>query len=435
MLQNKYLSKENPSSDLSMDIQKSGYSKGLLAGYCAESGKEVYLDYAHLVQHVSICGATGSGTSIIRNSLMKQQMSNGGGLLIIDGGLSDTELETVYQNACSSGRKSDFMLINPTDPENSNTYNPIMYGEPHEISSRIMNTVFNKAGNADSNFYRSSASEMLETIISAFHCLGQAYILDDLVSVVTDEQALMEVKRRLLENHEDSQVTKQFLAVLSRYTTTNGFDMEKLKLTLGGLEKCISRISKNALGDIINSYNPEVNFEECIRQNKIVYVKLPISNEHVDAVALAKLIVGDCRSAISRLQRLPLEELPSPPFLFFANDCSSYIDTSWSRMFEQGRSSRFIMIPTFQTINSLQPDGDETLSEIVMGNTYYKFFFKQVSMESAIQVAEQFGMKSVAGADDTYMVEPEKINSIPVGECLFVAGNKEIYHLRLPHTW
>ena len=303
MLSNNYLTKENPSNNLPTDIQESDYSKGLLAGYCVESGKEVYLDYAHLIQHVSICGATGSGTSIIRNSLIKQQISNGGGLLIIDGGQSDTELETVSQNVYSSGRKSDFILINPTDTENSNTY------------------------------------------------------------------------------------------------------------------------------------STEINFEESIRQNKIVYVKLPISNKHDDAVALAKLIVGECRTAISRMQQLPLEELPSPPFMFFANNCSSYIDESWSRMFEQGRSSRFIMIPTFQTINSLQPNGDETLSDMVMGNTYYKFFLKQVSMESAIQVAEQIGKIYVAGGDDTYMVEPEKINSIPVGECLLMGSYNELYHLRLPQTW
>ena len=284
MILTKIFSKNNLSKILPMDILKSNYSKGLLAGYCVKSGEEVYLDYAHLIQHISICGATGSGTSLIRLSLIKQQMSNGGGLLIIDGGLSDTELDIVHQSASSCGRISDFMLIKPNDPENTNTYS-------HEI-----------------------------------------------------------------------------------------------------------------------------NIEECIRQNKILYVKLPKNNENVDAVALAKLIVGECRSAISRLQRLRLEELPSPPFMFFANDCSSYIDASWCRMFEQGRSSRFIMIPTFQTINSLHSSGDEILSDMVMGNTYYKFFLKQASMESAIQVAEEIGKERVGLSDATYRVEPEKINSIPVGE-------------------
>lgn len=182
------------------------------------------------------------------------------------------------------------------------------------------------------------------------------------------------------------------------------------------------------------TYSPEVNLEKCILQNKIIYVKLPIFNDHENAVNLAKLIVGDCRSAIARLQRLPVEELPNPPFMFFPNECSSYIDTSWCRMFEQGRSARFFMIPTFQTLKSLQPDGDETLSDIVMGNTYYKFFFKQLSTESAIEVAAELGMKSVLGSDEAYIVEPEQIKSIPIGECLLLVGSRELYRLRLPHT-
>lgn len=411
----------------------SGDSKGLLAGYCTETGNEVYLDYDHLILHASICGSLGSGTSILRNSFMKQQMSNGGGLLFIDGGLSDTELETVYRNACSTGRKSDFMLIDPTDPENPNTYNPIIFGDSQEISSRIINTVFNMVGNADSNFFQSSAIETLEIIISAFQCLGKAYNLDDLASVVINEQALMEVKRRLLENHEDSQETIQFLTLLSRYTTNNGFDMEKFKLTLGGLEKPICELSKSAFGNVINTYNPEVNLEECILQNKIIYIKLPTSNDNHDAVTLAKLIVGECRSVIARLQRLPVDKLPNPPFMFFPNECSSYIDFTWCRMFEQGRSSRFMMMPTFQTPQSLQSNGDETLSDIVIGNTYYKFFFKQLTTEAAVQVADIIGMKCDLRGDESYMVEPDKIKSIPVGECLLLVGNDDLYHLRLPN--
>lgn len=435
MLQNIFKSEKNPSNNLSMDTKKqSGDSKGLLAGYCTETGNEVYLDYDHLIMHASICGSLGSGTSILRNSFMKQQMSNGGGLLFIDGGLSDTELETVYRNACSTGRKSDFMLIDPTDPENPNTYNPIIFGDSQEISSRIINTVFNMDGKADSNYFQSSAVGTLEIIISAFKCLGKAYNLDDLASVLINEQALMEVKRRLLENHEDSQETQLFLTLLSRYTTNNGFDMEKFKLTLGGLEKRICELSKSAFGNVINTYNPEVNLEECILQNKIIYVKLPTSNDNHDAVTLAKLIVGECRSAIAKLQRLPVEALPNPPFMFWPNECSSYIDFSWCRMFEQGRLSRFIMIPTFQTIKSLEHDGDTGLSDIVLGNTYYKFYFKQLNTEAAIQVANEIGMKSGSGSEETYVVSPEQIKSIPLGECLLVVGMEQIYRLRLPLT-
>lgn len=420
------------------EMEDNGHPKGLLAGYCKESGQEVHLTYDRLPQHVSICGATGSGTSIICNSLMKQQMSNGGGLLFIDGGLSNKELETVYQNACLSGRESDFMIINPAEPENSNTYNPIMFGDPQEVSSRVMLLL---ADTADADFFRSSAQQALETIISAFQCLGP-YNLEDLASVLLYEQALREVERRMLENHEEEQETKQFLALLSRYTTDNGFDMEKFKETLGGLASRIYQLSTGGFGRVMNTYSPEVNLEECILQNKIIYVKLPIftDHDHEEAVALAKLIVDDCRSAIARYQRLPVEELPNPPFMIFHNDCSSYINSSWCRIFEQARSSRIFMMTKFQTLASIQPAGDGTLSEIIIGNSYFKFFFKQLSTESATQSADTVGTyikttigDSVVGqcGEEAYIVEPEEFKSIPIGECLLLVGDTHLYRLRL----
>lgn len=296
MLLNKFISKINPSNNLPIDIKQSGYSKGLLAGHCTKTGKEVFLDYDRLVQHVAISGSTGSGTSLLHKSLLKQHISNCGGLLFISGGLSDDELTTIYDHVCLSGRKSDFILIDTTDSEN--------------IS---------------------------------------------------------------------------------------------------------------------------INLEECILENKIVFVKFSIINDDENAVSLVKSIISDCRSAIARLQRLPVEKLPSPPFLFIPNNCSSYIDESWSRMFEQGRSSRFAILPSFQTLKSLQPNSDELLSEIVLGNTYYKFFFKQASKEEAENTSNIIGMICGLNGNETYITEPEKIGSIPVGECLLLVGNDDLYHLRLPN--
>lgn len=293
MLLNKLLFKNKSSNTPPMD---SDYPKGLVAGINTKTDTSVLLEYEHLVQHVSICGMTGSGISILHESLILQQMGEGGGLLYIDGGRTDKGLETFKENVCALGRESDFMLIDLADPENPNSY----------------------------------------------------------------------------------------------------------------------------------------NLEESILNNKIIYVRLPMPNANLDADALVKVVIAECRSAILRLQQLSVEELPSPPFLFIPNNCSSYIDESWSRMFEQGRSARFSMIPTFQTFKSLERDGDDLLSDIVSGNTYYKFYFKQQTMDAAMQVAEQIGMKRSSDGVDSYIVEPEQIMSLPVGECFLSVCNNQIYRLSLP---
>lgn len=430
-----------PSTQTTTIEAKDNQPIGLLAGYCMESGKEVRLPFDALPQHIAICGATGSGTSILSQSLLKQQISNGGGLLLIDSRSIDKDLKSIYQNACLAGRKNDFLLLNPTDPKNSNTYNPIMFGDAEEVSFRIMRLVSDTAVGVETDFFRLSAKQALEVFISAFQVIGKPYHLTDLESVLLDKEALLELKNILINNHQEAKETSAFLSLLSRYTTDNGFDMEKFKETLGGLAGRLHDISAGPLGDVLNTYNPEINFEQCILQNKIVYVKLPIFNSSKQAVALAKLIVDDFRSAIARCQKLSVEELPNPPFMFDPNECSAYIDESWSRLFEQARTSRIFVTPTFQTIKSLQPMGNEKISEIVLGNTKFKFFFKHLSLESATQSAEVVGTyiktnvaKGSVGknVEKEYIVEPKQFFDIPVGECLLLVDGSELYKLRLP---
>src|SRR5690606_9717590 len=183
---------------------------------------------------------------------------------------------------------------------------------------------------------------------------------------------------------------------------------------------------------MMKTNTPEINLRECVLQNKIVYVLLPAIMKNPQTVALSKLVMADCRSVMASYQSHPVEDLPKPPFMIFASECSLYIDKSWSRMFEQARSSNISMLVTFQTPTSLQPAGDKTLSDIVMGNTKTKVFLKQVSMESAIKVADEIGMEiNLLNGKESYIITPEKIMSLPIGECLVDVGNSQIERVRL----
>lgn len=442
--------------------------QGLLAGYTTDTGEPVYLPYERLPQHVSICGSTGTGKSVIGGFLMMQQMRNGGGLLFIDGKLSDKELDGIYKNACWAGREIDLMIVNPAEPEHSNTYNPVMFGDPQEVSSRIMSLLPDTAGNAGADHYRSSAQQALETIITAFQRIGLPYHFEDLATILLQEQALFHIEDTLVSLDPQGHETIQYTNLLDRYRQKDTFNMEEFKKTLGGLAGRLHQFATGTFGKVMNTYNPEVNMQECIMQNKIVYVMLPTMGKNEQAISLAKLIVADCRTAISRCQKLPPELLPNPPYMIFPDEAGSYMDTSWSRIFEQARSSKIFMMPAYQTFANLQPNGDKALSEIVMGNTYFKFFFKQLSTESATQAADELGKhyrtttaigtgtgSSVNAAEvdtspvkatgdnsavnitqreeEVYIVRPEHFKAIPIGDCLLVAGGTHLYHIRIPY--
>jgi len=282
------------------------------------------------------------------------------------------------------------------------------------------------------NYYRTIGQQALEVIVAAFQCLGEAYGFEDLASVMFHEDKLKALESRLLERHAEADATVQFQTLLSRYSLNQDFEVEAFKLAVGGVASRLADFSTSALDVMMKTNTPEINLRECVLQNKIVYVLLPAIMKNPQTVALSKLVMADCRSVMASYQSHPVEDLPKPPFMIFASECSLYIDKSWSRMFEQARSSNISMLVTFQTPTSLQPAGDKTLSDIVMGNTKTKVFLKQVSMESAIKVADEIGMEiNLLNGKESYIITPEKIMSLPIGECLVNVGNSQIERVRL----
>lgn len=441
--------------------------KGICMGYTTDTGEPVFIPYDLISQHISINGSTGTGKSVLATSMMGQQMRNGGGLIFIDGKLSNKELLAIWQLACWAGRELDLLIINAGNPEMSNTYNPILVGDSQEVASRIMMLLPDTSNNGAADHYRSSALQALNVIIAAFHRIGLAYSFEDLTNCIMDYDAYKYIEDKLLIEHPDADETVGWLSLMKSYYTKGFFDFNKFQQMLSGLASRLSQFSQGTFGRVMNVYNPEIDFMKAILQNKIIYVMLPTMAKNEQSIALAKIIIADMRTAISHFQRLPKHMLPDPPFMVLPDEAGSYIDESWGRIFEQSRSSRIFMAPCYQTYANLKPNGLDTLSEIVMGNTLFKVFFKQLSTLSAQQAAEEIGVykdttwavatgdgSSASGdeihtspiqnqgtnrslnftqrAEEVYHVKAEQFKYIPIGDCIFYYGGTHLYHLRVP---
>ncbi|WP_436658769.1 hypothetical protein [Acinetobacter sp. P1(2025)] len=442
--------------------------KGICMGYTTDTGEPVFIPYSHISQHISINGSTGTGKSVLAASMMAQQMRNGGGLCFIDGKLSNKELLAVWQLACWAGRELDLLIINAGNPAFSNSYNPILQGDAQEVSSRIMMLLPDTTGNAAADHYRSSALVALQTIIGAFQCMKLPYSFVDINAVISDMDALTHIQHKLLIEYPDASETKAWQSLMKNYTKDGFFNFDKFTERLSGLAGRLSQFAEGTFGQVMGTYNPEIDFEQCILQNKIIYVMLPTMAKNEQSVALAKIIIADIRTAISHFQALPADKLPNPPFMIIPDEAGSYIDEhGWGRIFEQARSSRIFLSPCYQTYANLKPNGLETLSEVVMGNTLFKVFFKQLSTLSAQQAADEIGTykdttwsigtgegKSRSGdevdtnpiqnqgdnralnitqrEEEVYHVKPEQFKYIPIGDCIMYYGGTHLYHLRVP---
>ena len=456
------LTSSNPIGSL-----KDNIGKGICVGYTTDTGEAVFIPYSHISQHIAINGSTGTGKSVLATSMMAQQMRNGGGLCFIDGKLSNKELLAVWQLACWAGRELDLLIINAGDPSMSNSINPILRGDPLEVTSRIMMLLPEVAGGAE--HYRNSALISLQVIVSAFQRIRKHYSFQDITACLKEFDAFKYIESKLQLEYPDSPETVAWFSLMKSFVKGKFFEFDAFRTLLSGLAARLSQFSEGSFGQVMNSYNPEIDFEECILQNKIIYVMLPTMAKNEQSIALAKILIADMRTAISHFQRLPAHLLPNPPFMILPDEAGSYIDETWGRIFEQARSSKIFLAPCYQTYANLKPNGLDTLSEVVMGNTLFKIFFKQLSTLSAQQAADEIGLhKQTALAlgsgegisssgdevdtspiqnqganrasnltqrdEEVYHVKTEEFKYIPIGDCIFYYGGTHLYHLRVPLT-
>lgn len=448
---------------------------GLLLGYTTDKGEPIHIPDEFLTRHVLLTGQSGVGKTVLGSMLFQQQIARGGGLLFVDGKMNGEDLEKLYQMCKYCGRERDLLVINPGNPAMSNTYNPILQGDPDEIAARILSLIPSTESSAGADHYKQSSNQGITTLVAALQKAGLAFNFIDLCVLLMNPKAITELEIRLLntaghtnEARNLSLFLDQFrVPVPNRPDLAPQVDTKKMKEIFGGIGGRLFTFGTNKFGEVMNSYDPEVKMYDAILQNKIIYVMLPTLGKGPAAASLGKMVVGDLRTAISWIQSLPDEKKPKVPFMCFFDEAGSYVNEDWSRIFEQSRSARMFLFPAIQTLANFKAISDE-LSEMIVGNTWTKIFFKLGTQETAVEAAELIGyrMGIVKSLSDTtssststpligvtpeggigaatglsegereqeeYRVHPDELKNLGAGECVVTYGGKDLFHLKVPH--
>jgi len=446
-------------------------SDGMHIGYIVDTGEPLVIPIDDWMRHAMIVGQSGVGKTVFGNWAMLQQIERGGGLLWIDGKLDPDNLAGLYAMCAHAGRLDDLRIISPGTPEFSNTYNPVLYGDADEVASRLMSVIPSTEGNAGADYYRQAANQGLTTLTQAIQSTGYAYNCADLGILLTNANALAKLER-LVPPGSESELALQLFLHQFRVPSKHGegdskIDIKKLKDTFGGIGGRLHTFGTGKFGQVLNSYSPEVRMTDDIMANRIIYVALPTMGKAEAASNFGKIVLGDFRTAIAKVQELPKHMRPDPPFLGFFDEAGSYVTQSWARPFEQSRSARLVMMPAFQTRANLEVVGEE-LRSMVSGNTTTKIFFKPGEPETAEWMADMIGtemttsysisaMKGtslskkaslVSGSpngegdsgatsfsesnEEMYRITPSELTKLGKGECIVTYDGSRIYHVRIP---
>ncbi len=430
--------------------------------------QDLWVDSTLMTRHCLGIAATGGGKSNFLNLILKQQMMRGGGAIHIDGKNSKEEILAFLNLARQHDRWHDVRIINIDDASQSNTYNPLLRGDGEELASRIMMLI--PEGGGDS-YFRSQASRGIGAICSLARRMNMPVNFQDLVILMGNEQAL----RWLAQNApKDTPEYKQFrtnffdqLQELDRRTGAMVLSERKLQHTFGDIGGKLSAYTTGEARMVLNSYNPEVDILNALKENLLVYVALPMLSKQNTAIDFAKFFISDLRTAIGSLQNEKFK--PAPTFLALMDEFSSYAMSSLAPVFEQARSANVSLFPFIQTISSLT-DKERGLSpdfaNKILGNTWNKISFvlqdpesckvmSEIAGESLKETVSQSFSENIAfagGEDDTSMlrtggrgrshtesksmsyeaiVRPEEFRTLGKGEAIYI-GRQDVLKIQVP---
>lgn len=440
---------------------------GMLLGYTVDTGEPLIVPWDDWMRHSLIVGQSGVGKTVFGEWMLFQQIVNGGGLLWIDGKLDPDNLYKLDAMCAWAGRRADLLVINAGDPNLTNSYNPILYGDADEVSSRVLSLIPSSENNPGTDYYRQAANQGVTTLVGAIQRTGLAYNFMDLSILLQNQRALTMLEGLVPGNTDEGKALKLFL---DQYKSSNrdgviSIDLKRLKETFGGIGGRMNMFGSGNFGQITRTYSPDVDLYEDMRANKIIYVMLPTMGKKEAAGNFGKMMLGDFRSAIAKVQSLPKNERPWPPFLNFSDEFGSYVTQAADRPFEQGRSAHTVMMPAFQTMANLDAVSEE-LREMVLGNTWTKVFFKVGTDDTAKKIVELIGKerrvalsvsisgghgvnrdasrsapRSSSGSDsfglterteEVEKVSADMLKKLGKGEAIVTVGGSKVYHIKIP---
>ncbi|PZP40006.1 MAG: hypothetical protein DI585_02320 [Pseudomonas fluorescens] len=430
--------------------------------------QDLFINSNLLSRHCLGIAATGGGKSNFLNLILKQQMMRGGGVVHIDGKNNKDAIREFLTLAKQHNRWQDVRIINIDEASLSNTYNPLLRGDAEELTTRIMLLI----GSGGDSFFRSQASKGLGAISGLLKRMNVPFSFADLSVLMGSEGALRYLLREGPKDTREYTDYKMFFDQLlepDRRTGAMIVSEKRLQHTFGDLLGKLAAYARGQARDVLNSYNPEVDLLQAIKENLLVYVALPMLSKAEVASDFAKIFLSDLRTAVGQLQNVPPEQRPNPTFLCLMDEFSSYAMPTLAPLFEQARSANICLFPFIQTVSSLS-DKERGLSvdfaQKIIGNTWNKISFVLKDPESCEQMSKiagqalkEFVSKSVSenvgfasGAQDASMLattnrgrgvsksirveydavaRPEDFSNLKVGEGIYM-GPSGVVKIHVP---
>lgn len=261
-------------------------------------------------------------------------------------------------------------------------------GEPMDVVDRCMRFLIPTT--FSTTFYSDEQRTALMTVVPLMKKLGQPSHLRDFYTVLTVEDAAMELLSLakaapgVLET--DLELAKQWFAI--------DFE-ERFRLNKG----LINRLSVFCVGehnDRFNVYHPDVDINDCMLNGKSLFLHLPYSEFSKDiAIAVVEMFGVEAR----RRQLAGPERFQSYPLMF--EDYGGFFHENFGPISSRCRSARMPLSFTFQSMSQVQRVGEAFKGELD-DNLPTKIVFRVMGLSTsgfAVELLGDFETREVSSSE------------------------------------
>lgn len=302
-----------------------------------------------LCRHMHVLGGSGSGKTVsVLQNLALQHIERGGGMIVLDAKTDYDTIRLLYLAAVKAGRQHEFHLFDLADPLISESYNPLMHGEPHEIAEKVLST-FDFSDVFYEQRQRMTMHSTIKAIVEVQKLLGKPFNFRDLLWVLYFIPHSLDFLFELLKDvpGREAADTREQLEMLKKEPVKN------LVEHIAGVKSQLHRYSYGLPDPFkINSYKPQIDLKRIIERGEIAYFSLNSMTYQQIAYCTARLVLQDVQSIAGRLQYG--ERRSKLPFIIFMDEAGEYLYEEFETFLKQSRSAGFACIIMHQAAGDLR---------------------------------------------------------------------------------
>ncbi|MFW5794781.1 MAG: type IV secretory system conjugative DNA transfer family protein, partial [Bacillota bacterium] len=268
--------------------------------------------------------------------------------------------------------EQEFKFINLADKDYSHTYSPIFRGTGMEIRDRIVGAI-----DWGDIYYKSRSQQVLRLICQAVENLEKTATIMDIYSLVSDKNAMNRMKNELKDEKLKNEITNEI------------YKNEDYDHQISGLKSAIGDIAKGAFGEIINTYNPDVDLLESYRNNDIVFVNLPTTLIGESARAFGKMLLMDLKTLTGEIEKGKAKKHFYPIYI---DEFAEIATSEFIGLLNKARSAGLKIHLAYQSIGDLE-QVDTSFVKQVIDNTNLNLIFRNNEDTSTEKLAKLIGTK------------------------------------------